>query len=68
MAFSMSGCQVTVYEYADQSLSIGYGPHIVGRYDHSGAPLLERSLPHRRARRSAAKSKLPVKKKNQLWK
>jgi transposase len=60
--FSLSGCQVTVYEHADQSLSIGYGPHVVGRYDHSGAPLLESSLPQRRPRKSAAKSKLPAKK------
>jgi transposase len=60
--FSLSGCQVTVYEHADQSLSIGYGPHVVGRYDHSGAPLLETLLPQRRPRKSTAKSKLPAKK------
>jgi len=29
---SLAGCRVTVYEHGDQSLSIGYGGHEVGRY------------------------------------
>ena len=37
--FSLAGCKVTVYKHADQTLSIGYGPHIVGRYDDTGKPL-----------------------------
>ena len=60
--FSLSGCEVKVYEHSDGSLSIGYGPHIVGRYDHSGAALLELAAPARRPRKSVAKSKLPAKK------
>jgi transposase len=37
--FSLAGCKVTVYKHADQTISIGYGPHIVGRYDNTGQPL-----------------------------
>lgn len=37
--FSLAGCKVTIYQHADQTISIGYGPHIVGRYDVTGAPL-----------------------------
>jgi transposase len=56
--FSLSGCEVKVYEHSDGSLSIGYGPHIVGRYDHTGSPLA--ITPAARSRqRSIAKSKLP---------
>ena len=37
--FSLAGCKVTIYKHADQTLSIGYGPHIVGRYDDTGQRL-----------------------------
>src|SRR5215216_6707374 len=33
---SLAGCRVTVYEQADQSLSVGYGGHEVGRYSAAG--------------------------------
>lgn len=36
---TLAGCRVTVYEHLDATLSIGYGPHIVGRYDAGGLPL-----------------------------
>jgi len=32
-------CKVTVYEHLDGRISIGYGPHIIGRYDKDGNPL-----------------------------
>lgn len=37
--FSLAGCKVKVYEHADRTLSVGYGPHIVGRYEETGKPL-----------------------------
>ena len=37
--FSLAGCKVTIYQHADHTISIGYGPHIVGRYDDAGQPL-----------------------------
>jgi transposase len=37
--YSLAGCKVTVYEHLDGTISVSYGPHIVGRYAASGAPL-----------------------------
>ena len=33
---TLAGCRVTVYEHLDDTLSIGYGPHTVGRYSSEG--------------------------------
>jgi hypothetical protein len=37
---TLAGCRVTVYEHLDATLSLGYGPHIVGRYTAEGLPLM----------------------------
>lgn len=34
---TLAGCRVTVYQHLDGSLSIGYGPHLVGRYPAEGS-------------------------------
>ena len=34
---TLAGCRVIVYEHLDGTLSIGYGPHVVGRYPADGA-------------------------------
>ena len=39
---TLAGCRVTVYEHLDETLSIGYGPHIVGRYTGLGIPIPEK--------------------------
>jgi len=36
---TLAGCRVIVYEHLDGTLSIGYGPHTVGRYTADGSPL-----------------------------
>ena len=36
---SFAKCRVTVYEHLDGRLSIGYGPHTLGRYDLEGHAL-----------------------------
>ena len=36
---TLAGCRVTVYQHLDGSWSIGYGPHVVGRYSREGLPL-----------------------------
>ena len=36
---TLAECRVTVYEHQDQTISIGYGPHEVGRYRNDGEPL-----------------------------
>lgn len=38
---SLAGCRVTVYELADGTVSISYGPHAVGRYNAEGIALVE---------------------------
>jgi hypothetical protein len=43
--YSLAGCKVTVYEHLDGTISVSYGPHIVGRYDASGAPLQQQLRP-----------------------
>ena len=43
---TLAGCRVTIYEHLDGSSSIGYGPHIIGRYHPDGlARLLETPAP-----------------------
>lgn len=46
---TLAGCRVTVYEHLDGTLSIGYGPHVVGRYTAEGVPLEEKKSRPRRA-------------------
>ena len=36
---TLAGCRVTVYQHLDGTWSIGYGPHVVGRYNREGLPL-----------------------------
>jgi hypothetical protein len=44
---TLAGCRVLVYEHLDGTLSVGYGPHVVGRFNGEGVPLLE-TTPRRR--------------------
>ena len=45
---TLARCSVTVCEHLDQSWSIRYGPHVVGRYNAQGWPCLsERKLDRR---------------------
>ncbi len=34
--YSMGGCRVLVCEHLDGTLSLHYGPHLLGRYDQKG--------------------------------
>jgi len=38
---TLAGCRVVVYEHLDATLSIGYGPHTIGRYTPEGEPIVE---------------------------
>ena len=40
--YSLAGTTVTIHEHLDQTVSIRYGPHVVGRYDSAGNPLSEK--------------------------
>jgi hypothetical protein len=44
---SLAGCTVIVHEHLDGTISVRYGPHMVGRYDRNGDPLLK---PERRGK------------------
>jgi transposase len=36
---TVAGCRVRIYEHLDDTLSIGYGPHVLGRYTRDGQPM-----------------------------
>ncbi len=38
---SLAGCTVTIHEHLDETISVRYGPHVVGRYDRNGNPRTE---------------------------
>lgn len=40
---SLAGCRVTVYQHLDRTLSVSFGPHIVGRYREDGTVLMKRA-------------------------
>jgi len=44
---TLAGCKVKVYEHLDGTISLSYGPHLVGRYSAAGAAQVE-SSPQRR--------------------
>jgi transposase len=52
---TLAGCRVTVYEHLDGTLSVGYGPHCVGRFNAQGVPLLE-PLPRKRRPKAVEKT------------
>ena len=39
LAFSLAKQTVTVHQHLDATVSIRFGPHVVGRYDAEGHPL-----------------------------
>src|SRR5262245_47865518 len=36
---SLAGCTVTIHEHLDGTVSLRYGPHVVGRFDAAGKEL-----------------------------
>jgi transposase len=46
---SLAGCRVSVHEHLDDTLTVTYGPHILGRYNQQGWPLLEEAKNRRKA-------------------
>jgi transposase len=47
---SLAGSTVTIYEHLDHTVSIRYGPHVVGRYTSEGEPLVEAASKPRRGK------------------
>ena len=36
---TLAGCRVTIHQHLDQTISITFGPHLVGRYNAAAGPL-----------------------------
>ena len=36
---TLAGSTVTIHEHLDETVSIRFGPHVVGRYDAQGRPI-----------------------------
>jgi len=53
---TLAGCRVTVYEHLDDTLSIGYGPHTVGRYTLDGILIPEKPITELALKRVGANS------------
>jgi hypothetical protein len=47
---TLAGCTVTIHEHLDGTVSIRYGPHVVGRFDASGQPLQKNTPKQRRGK------------------
>jgi hypothetical protein len=46
---TLAGSTVTIHEHLDETVSIRFGPHTVGRFDAAGKPLLPRAKGERAA-------------------
>ena len=44
---TLAGCSVTIHEHLDGRVSLRYGPHVIGRFDHQGRPLKKPSKQER---------------------
>jgi transposase len=47
---SLAGCTVTIHEHLDETVSIRYGPHVVGRYSSTGEKLISATPSQRRGK------------------
>jgi transposase len=60
---TLAGCRVLIYEHLDDTLSIGYGPHVLGRYTRQGQAIPDTPhQPHREGRspkHGSAKTRMP---------
>jgi transposase len=53
---TLAGCTVTIHEHLDGTVSLRYGPHVVGRFDAEGKELKPVSQDQRKGQRGAAKA------------
>jgi hypothetical protein len=54
---TLAGCTVTVHQHLDQTLSITYGPHRLGRFTAHGEPIHETKPPARKAMEKTLRGK-----------
>jgi transposase len=56
---TLAGCRVIVHEHLDGTWSVGYGPHVVGRFNREGMPLLP-PMPKERRGKAVEKTSRPA--------
>jgi hypothetical protein len=49
---TLAGCRVMIYEHLDDTLTLGYGPHVVGRFNRAGVPLQIQEAKKKRGKRN----------------
>jgi len=47
---TLAGSTVTIHEHLDETVSIRFGPHVVGRFDNTGGKLIDASPTKRRGK------------------
>jgi transposase len=47
---TLAGTTVTIHEHLDETISIRYGPHVVGRFDRAGGKLISKANEKRRGK------------------
>jgi transposase len=47
---TLAGCTVTIHEHLDPTISIRYGPHVVGRFHANGEPIAKKTTKKARGR------------------
>ena len=53
---SLAGSTVTIHEHLDETVSIRFGPHVIGRYDSAGEKLIGATAPKRRGKSGSMKT------------
>jgi transposase len=53
---TLAGCTVTIHEHLDETISIRYGPHVVGQFDREGRPKKENPKKKRRGKGGAVEA------------
>ncbi len=51
---TLAGSTVTIHEHLDETVSIRYGPHVVGRYDQKGVKLISGTKKERAVEKAGA--------------
>ena len=63
---SMERCHVTVHQHLDDTITIGYGPQIVGRYSADGLPLKRAVRPTRESKPKRPAASPPIRQTGHL--
>ena len=65
---TLAGCQVTVHQHLDGTLSLTHGPHLLGRYTAEGATQSATKMPAQRAVEKPRVEKSQTRLSHRAWK